>query len=289
MATKTFTLTKNHYYFVNNVEEYISLEEMISICPYFISLSKKFHVSFKELCEIIDTLKIQHKDIFKFVKIPSSLNLPNVHIVELNTHKSIVRKRGEEFVSYYHTCIGQSTFVGLLTDKIVSHILENRYPSFFKNKLFIDVKRRFDEVINIQPNWKVNDLSIDLQTKLTCQDIADIVNGKVDFLNDTIEKSNIKHYDNSNCFYIPLPSVNVCGYTYEMSLSIPYKAIFEKNWQLVEDVDIYSIIKLDAKLVNGKINHSSNFFNGKQKDVHYFNTEEVKKIKELFLSTFKST
>lgn len=283
MGTRNFTITKNSYHFVENVEKYIDLKSMISILPYFNTLSKKFNVSFDELCDIINILKIPHKDIFTFVQIPHGRNLPNVHIVECNSHKSITRQRNEEYTTFYDTCIGQSVFVGLCTDKIVSYILENRYPLFFKNKLFIDVVPRFKEVIEINPNWKIGDLSIDLQMQLTCQDIADIINGKVDFLNDTIEKSKIKHYDNSKCFYIPLQSVNVCGHTYEMSLSIPYKAIFEKNWELVEEVEVYSIIKLDAKLVNGKINHSSNFCGGKQKDIHYFKTKEVQEIKELFL------
>ena len=276
-------ISKRGYYILNDVTEFIPLLSMMKKCPYFIRLSNKFNVSMEELEKIVIELKIPHSKMFTFVKRNHGYKNDFSVLVEENTDKEIVRKKGYEYTYYYDTFVTEDTYITLCNQEIVEYIFDKKYPKLFRDSIFFKEIARFNKSLNINPKSKIDDLPLDIRMNLTCQDLVDIINGNVDFINDKVKKSKVKHYADSECFYVELEPRTICGIKFDNSLVIPYDIFTLRDWKLVEDKFVFSIIKNDAKLVNGKINNNGNFFSGSQSYAPYYETDEVKKIKELFL------
>lgn len=280
-------ISKRGYYFVDNINEFIPLIDMMYKCPYFIRLSNKFNISMEELEKIVNILKIPHNKMFSFIKHNHGFQSAFSVLVEENTDKKVVNKKGIQHTYYYDTLIVEDTYISLINQDIVSYIFENRYPAIFKHSFLFKEEKRFNQVIEVNPKLKLSEIPLELRFELTCQDIADIIYGNVDFINDVKRISKIKHYADSECFYIELEPTYIGDVKYDKSLAIPYEAIFKKDWSLVENMQVYNIIKKDAKPINGKLGDKNNFFSGSQMYAPYYQDSiEVEKIKKIFIDNF---
>jgi hypothetical protein len=115
--------------------------------------------------------------------------------------------------------------------------------------------------------------------KLTAKDIVELLNSST-YSTEQVKTLAYNIYSDGEDIYYPLPSVMVQGHKYDMSLSIPREAIINNDWSIVEEKYVFSIIKPDADESLGR--NPNNWYQGKQKDSPYFNTDEVAKIKSLF-------
>ena len=98
------------------------------------------------------------------------------------------------------------------------------------------------------------------------------------------EKVNGNFYgSNLSCFYVELPSIIVHGVEYTKSLTIPYEALYNGDWGMVEDVKVISDISPNANEKLGK--DPNNWYCGIQKDAPLFQMDEVKQIEKLFKRT----
>jgi hypothetical protein len=276
-------ISKRGYYILDDINEFIPLLSMMKKCPYFIRLSNKFNISIEELEKIVVELNIPHKNMFTFVKRTHGYKNDFSVLVEEKTDKEVVTRKGITHTYYYDTFVTEYTYITLCNQEIVECILDKKYHNLFEHSIFFKEVARFNESVNINPKSRITDLPLDVKMNLTCQDLVDIINGSVDFANDKIKKSKVKHYADSECFYVELEPRTICGFKCDNSLAIPYDVLTSKDWKLVEDKFVHSIIKNNAKLVNGKINGGDNFFSGSQSHAPYYSTDEVKQIKEIFL------
>lgn len=288
MNQKLKNISRNYYGIILDIEKYLPLKTMMENTTYFNELSKQFRITIDELYNIVTSLHIAHNSMYQFEQIPmghcDDENCKKLGtLVEEKTHKWERTRHGEKCVTYYNTYIVPSPYIGLNAQKIVECILEQRFPNIFKNDLLFKEVPRFKEKVSIYPNTILSEIPYEVASKLTCEDIVDILNGNIDYLTMMKSISKVKHYNNSLDFYIELEPTIINGVTYSNSLSIPYEVLFTKDWSLVENLRVNSILKKDAKPICGQLNNSRNFFNWLQKDCPYYNTEEVKEIKELFL------
>jgi hypothetical protein len=96
-----------------------------------------------------------------------------------------------------------------------------------------------------------------------------------------VSKFSCSYY--SEIIFLKLESIDVQRKKFIYHLYIPRKAILEKDWSLIEDCEVYGIIRPNANEELGK--DSNNWFNGKQKDSPYWNIyyeKYIKPLKELF-------
>ena len=83
-------------------------------------------------------------------------------------------------------------------------------------------------------------------------------------------------------FYLHLGDCNVQGHTYRISMTIPYKALYDKDFNLVEKHEVFGVIKPNANKKLG--NDSNNWYNGEQKnnphwEIYYKDyIQELKKL-----------
>lgn len=282
MRKEEIKLTKNSYYFVDDVTKHIPLLDLMRKTPYFQKISKQFGVSISYLCKLVTKLNIPHRNMYSYYH--SSIQCHYLHLVEENTFVVITKYNNGSIKEkdYRNTYIGESNYIQLVTSTILPYIMDVKYRGLFNNLLFIKEVPRFDfDISSIKPNINVDDLPIEIQSKLTCQDIADIISNKK--LRTTKIISKVKHYANSDSFYIELKPTHVLGRTYDHSLVIPYEFLKTHDWSLVENKMVYGVVKHDAKLGNG----NKNFYDGQQKNAPYYD-EEVEEIKKIFMDYFAS-
>lgn len=280
-----FTQTKNSYYFVENVEKHFPLLSLMKKSRFFNNLSTLFHVTIEDLYDVVNILNIPHKHMFEYVKSkPRTTNDGFPILIEENTHYKYVKNNyGVFFKDYYHTYLKENNYIDLLTSKIGSFILTRQFNDFFTNDIMFKSERRYPKGINITRYTEIGDINFEYR-HLTCDDIVNLLTheGAAD---EMIKVPKFNIYSNSNVFYIELPSFIVHGREYENSLTIPYEALYNGDWSIVENVKVSGHIKPNA---NEKLGQDhNNFFSGLQKDAPHFAFDDVKKIKELFLKYVK--
>lgn len=177
---------------------------------------------------------------------------------------------------YHDVYVTESEFIHLIFPKIIEYIIINVYPQFAIYKS----KSRFENEIKISPEMTIAEIERDYHNcKLTAKDIVELLNSST-YSTEQVKTLAYNIYSDGEDIYYPLPSVMVQGHKYDMSLSIPREAIINNDWSIVEEKYVFSIIKPDADESLGR--NPNNWYQGKQKDSPYFNTDEVAKIKSLF-------
>ena len=155
---------------------------------------------------------------------------------------------------------------------VMEYLLMKKYPHIFQNEVFY---KELDTSVFKLPkqNTKIKDIDFGL-SDLTIEELLKLMNKKPLF--DT----RFSFYD---AFIALELETNIhYGHEYTYSLVIPYQALLTKDWTIVEDYDVFSIIKRNP---NEKLGSDlDNWFKGKQKDSPYWDNEFVNTIKDLIKS-----
>lgn len=276
-------VTKNDYYFVEDVEKHFPLLDMMKKTKFFNELSNVLHVTIEDLYHVVNELQIPHKSMFSYEKgtfVSKDNGFPI--LLEENTYYKWVEKDGYAQKKYVNTYLVENQFITLLAEKIIFCILSRQFKDFFDNELMCKIVRKYPSDLNITPSMQISDIPFEL-SHLTCADIANLLINK-DAANDIKRVTKCHIYgSNLSCFYVELPSIIVHGVEYTKSLTIPYESLYNGDWGMVENVNIISDIYPNA---NEKLGQDyNNWYHGKQKDAPLFQMDEVKQIEELFKRT----
>lgn len=267
----------NHYIICNSLERHnLKLEDMIEQLSFFQNLVNKFGVTYDYLLKLIDYHCITTREMFDY-SVSSNRALCKVADNALYREKWSSSER-KMIKTYYNVYLVQHEYIKVLEPKFINSIMAHQFSRFFADDIFIKMVRRFPKGIVIKPNLPIKQIDFDtLLEGLTCQDVADLINNP-SCVNEMKMESKVKHYGNSADFYIELPSFMYNNKEYQRSLAIPYKALYDKDWSLVEDKHIYSMPYVNK---NGDLV----FYEGLQKDAPFSSLQMVKEIKKLFERT----
>lgn len=143
-------------------------------------------------------------------------------------------------------------------------------------------EKKWLKSLNLSSNIKDVNVDIPTSVNLTLRDVVNYFTNPNSFkekkkknlfnIYSTSSIANPNDYD----IYLKLGRYKIRDYEYDISLTIPVKALFEKDFKLIEDKFVHFI-------PNKNFNSESDyFFEGKQKDCWYFELEQVKTLKKLF-------
>ena len=268
------------FFFVEeeDIKKYgLNIMELLPKMPFFINLSNDYGIDFKDLYNIVFLkLHIQVRNVFEY-RIYNGISL----VKKNGVYRTIWRNNRQETI-YEDVYIYESTHLSVYYNNIVMTYLKDKFPSIFNNPLFNETIRKYPNDIDIKPYYTISDVSHHHNLDdLTMEDIVKLLTNpnEVNALK-VVSKFNCSYY--SELIFLKLGSIEVQGKNFEYHLYIPRKAILEKDWSLVEDCEVYSIIKPNANEKMGK--DPNNWFNGKQKYAPYWNMyyeQYIKPLKEL--------
>lgn len=275
------------FYFVtdSHIEKYnLNVRELIEKCNFFNELANKFHVTFDKLYSLTIYLQIPIRDLFSF-SIYESNSLCLIASNVLYEDKRVKEGYFDRIKKvYYNVYLTQNEYITLKFSDFAFLILKEQFPKIFDNPLFKHTEKRFDKEIpnfGLKTKLKISDISHEYGN-LTINDIVNIVKN-YEYVNENIEVSNFAFYYHGNdVFYLHLGDCNVQGHTYRISMAIPYKALYDKDFNLVEKHEVFGVIKPNANKKLGK--DSNNWYNGEQKnnphwEIYYKDyIQELKKL-----------
>lgn len=242
------------------------------------------------LVKLADDWKVKYNVIIEFIKKNQLVCKLFTYSIYKSSHTKLVAengvyeekkvwKNGRQIITetYYNVYIKENEYISLIVPKIIEFIIATYYPKF---AIYQKVKR-FDNKIIIKPNMKIDDICREYRGyNLTANDIVNLLNNPT-YATEHVNKLVYNIYGcGSDVIYYPLPSVEVHGHKYNMSLVIPREAIVNNDWSVVENYNLSSIIKPNANELLGR--DKNNWFSGKQKDNPYWNCKEMKMLKEIF-------
>lgn len=242
------------------------------------------------LVKLADDWKVKYNVIIEFIKKNQLVGELFKYSIYMSSHTKLVAekgvyeekkiwKNGRQIITetYHNVYIKENEYISLIVPKIIEFIIATYYPKF---AIYQKVKR-FDNKIIIKPNMKIDDICREYRGyNLTANDIVNLLNNPT-YANEHVNKLVYNIYGcGADVIYYPLPSVEVHGHKYNMSLVIPREAIVNNDWSVVENYNLSSIIKPNANELLGR--DKNNWFSGKQKDNPYWNCKEMKMLKEIF-------
>lgn len=254
----------------------INLYEDKELLPTLVKLADDWKVKYNVIVEFIKKNQLVYK-LFQY-------SIYNSSHTKLVAEKGVyeeqkVWKNGRQIITqtYHNVYIEENEYISLIVPKIIEFIIATYYPKF---AIYQKVKR-FDNKIIIKPNMKIDDICREYRGyNLTANDIVNLLNNPT-YATEHVNKLVYNIYGcGSDVIYYPLPSVEVHGHKYNMSLVIPREAIVNNDWSVVENYNLSSIIKPNANELLGR--DKNNWFSGKQKDNPYWNCKEMKMLKEIF-------
>lgn len=252
------------------------------LLPSLVKLSKMWSVPYDAIINFVIQDNIT-KDLFEYVIYPhDNKNCvgDSYKLVYQNGlyREDFVLQNGfyNKIITYYDVYIKENNYISLRFNKIIKRIIEVFYPYAYLTKVTKPYKD-----IDITPKMSINEINkkygnLDLTTK----DIFKMLSND-DYKNTLKIEIAYNIYSNGDVIYYPLPSIEIHGHKYDRSLYIPCDAIVKKDWSIIENHIVHSIIKPTANAKLGE--DKNNWFEGKQKDAPYFQCEEVEMIKSLFV------
>ena len=252
------------------IEKYeINLYECQDILPTLVSFAKQWNVKFKDIIDIVVSLDLYDK---LFMWSPYGCGGRLIHKngrvwYENKCVNCILTK-----VPHYEDMfVREDTYMHLILSKVGEVIISRFYPHF-------DIRVNKDICV-INKNTYVADIAPKINSKMTIGELADLLKNPNPKIVESQTRYNIYGglYDT---IYLPLRTILVQGREYKYSLYIPIQAIINKDWSLIENCNVCSIIKPNANELLG--GDHDNWFSGLQKDAPYFNDELVNEYKKLF-------
>lgn len=249
------------------------------LLPSLVKLSKMWSVPYDAIINFVIQDNIT-KDLFEYITYPHNNKTCISERYQLVYQKGFYSETYKwqngfenKIITYYDVYIKESNYIGLKFNKIIKQIIEVYYPYAYVTKI-----TKPYENIDITKEMSISDIN-DKYKQLTANDILIILSND-DYKNILENEIAYNIYSNGDCIYYPLPSIKIHGHKYDRSLYIPCDAIVKKDWSIVENYFVYSIIKPSANEKLGM--DKNNWFQGKQKDAPYFNCSEVREIQKLF-------
>lgn len=271
------------YYFVDSIEEYgIQFNKIMKRMSFFKEVCNTFNVTMEYLHGIIVKLNIPYRDMFDY-----TINETNsLFLVENKAVYHLKRKKDYKmnFREFYNVYVSQNQYIGLLYQDIANEIMNDKFSEMFNDEMFLKSVRKYPSNLKIDENMKVNffeSINNSCSTRdLTLKDIAYLISNQ-NAIDDLKKETKFKFYQHvKDVCYLEMFDIEIHGHIYPISLYIPIKAIITKDWSLIEEQNIYGIIKPNANEKLGE--DSNNFFNGKQKYNPYWNSEIVNRLKTYF-------
>lgn len=277
------TDSKETFFFFKDedIEKYdINIIDLMPKIRFFDKISKKFNVSFEKLYDV--TFNVLHINLKNFLTY-STIQYNSLKLIKENgLYTEKYDKYAKRTVRTYHNvylyeCSYSSTEFYI----IAMGILKEQFPHIFNNDLFNDKKRKYPKNLNIKPYNRLIEFDFFEYRDLTFGDIANLLNNPNE-INKIELVSRFSLFNDSEYIYLYLGDIKLYNKKYKYHLSIPLKSLYEKDFSLVENCDVYSIILPTANEHLGK--DKNNWFDGKQKDAPYWDIyyeQYIKPLKEL--------
>ena len=234
------------------------------------------------IVKLAENWRIPYDEIIKFI----IANHLERHLFSYNTDRGllvgekalyseqIVWRGGRKIadIIYHNVYVYENYYISLQLPKIVEWIIYTYYDYCALSEIYNPY-----EGVNFKLTDTIHDVDYKYHDKeLTIQDILDMCSGK-----KTIQRK-LKYslYGDCEQIYLSLTAINLYGHTFDISLTIPREAIINKDWSIIENVKVYSIIKPNANEKLGK--DKNNWFEGCQKDMPYWDCEIVNTLKKMW-------
>lgn len=233
----------------------ISFDEVVSYCPSITELKNIFHLSNSDVQEALNDLGILPNKLLRFYY-SNSKTLPM-----LKPYKLICEN------AYYYTAYDkqfktkrtininvfliETDYVDLQINQLKAFFFQKQFPKLYNYYTF--TTKRFERKYEINPNTKISELEINIKSKLTCQDILDIITKGDEVFKEKIKKSSFVFYDNISYLYM--------GKLYDSDvITIPYSAIQNKTFDDIDNyvLSIYEPDKRDWKEITQKEQYANN-------------------------------
>lgn len=277
-----YTLVDNKETFndINNLERFnIDIKKFVINTASVKEFAEYFHLSTEEVYDKL-VKKFCNQSIFMF----STYDGDNSILIKEKAAyiEKYSRKERMKVKHYFNVYLSISKWINLCYSELGMIILKEKFPQIFENKLFLKESNKYPQTIKeITKDKKLSDIYYSLRDELTCGDIVEILTNP-DAINEKIYKPKFEYYYYPtivhNNVYLELQDITVHNTKYTYSLYIPLEAFFNKDWSLVENHNVYSIIKPDANKYLGS--DYNNFYMGKQCNAPYFNHPLVNAFKE---------
>lgn len=264
--------TKETFYSTTNIvnKHHIDIIKEKNLLPSLVKLCDNWKVLYDDIATYIIKNHLT-KDLFDYTSYPNS----HSKLVCENGLYTITRKWGcggyNEYKTYFNVYVIENPYIHLIFPKLIDYIIKTYYP------YFVLTKKVMKNNIEIKPYETISELSLRSECRdLTINDLVDIANKKVKYVDELVY--NI--YSDGDFIYYPLENIIIHGHTYNRSISIPREAIINKNWNLVENQYVSSIIKDGANELLGR--DKNNWFSGYQKDSPYWKEKNIRALRRLF-------
>ena len=252
------------------IEKYeINLYECQDILPTLVNFAKMWNVEFKDIIDIVVSLDL-HNNLFMWSPYGCGSRLihKNGRVWYENKWVGGYLTRVPHYEDMF---VREDTYMHLILSKVGEVIISRFYPHF-------DIRVN-QEICKINKDTYVADIASKINSKMTIGELADLLKNPNPKIIESQTRYNI-YGGNYDTIYLPLRTILVQGHEYKYSLYIPIQAIVNKDWSLIENWRVSSIIKPNANKLLG-CDHD-NWFSGLQKDAPYFNDELVNEYKKLF-------
>lgn len=272
MERKYFSCVKDESFISfgkKEIERYkLDLYNCQDILPTLVRLADVWGITFKDVIDIVKSLELE-SSLFQWSNFGNSAFLihKNGRVWYENKYIRGVITRIPHYENMY---VREETYISTIIDKISECILSRFYPHF-------DIRAN-EKICEITENTFVSDIALKVPKRMTIGYLASLLKTPNAVIVES--KTMYKIYGHSDQIYLPIKEINVHGHKYNYCLYIPIQAIVKKDWSLIENCKVFSIIKPNA---NAKLGADhDNFFSGLQKDAPYFNDESVEEYKKLF-------
>lgn len=274
MERKYFSCVKDESFISfgkKEIERYkLDLYNCQEILPTLVRLADVWGITFKDVIDIVKSLELEYA-LFQWSNFGNSAFLihKNGRVWYENKY---VRGVITKIPHYENMYVREDTYISTILAKISEWVLSRFYPHF---DIRVDKK-----ICEITENTFISDIALKVSKHMTIGDLASLLKTPNAVLVESKTKYNIYGCGCFDQIYLPIKKINVHGHNHQYSLYIPIQAIVKKDWSLIENCKVHSIIKPNA---NEKLGADhDNFFSGLQKDAPYFNDESVLEYKKLF-------
>ena len=218
------------------IEKYeINLYECQDILPTLVNFAKIWNVEFKDIIDIVVSLDL-HNKLFMWS--------PYGHGGRLIHKKGRVWYENKwvnciltKVPHYEDMFVREDTYMHLILSKVGEVIISRFYPHF-------DIRVN-KEICVINKDTYVADIASKINSKMTIGELADLLKNPNPKIVESQTRYNIYGSD-YDTIYLPLRTILVQGHEYKYSLYIPIQAIVNKDWSLIENWRVSSIIKPNA-------------------------------------------
>ena len=265
------SVSNESYIFVEDVIKYgINFKEMLSSTNLFKSIQTNFHINIDTFIAVIESLGIEQRELFDFC---THKGVNNILVAENGVYNEKYDEIAKRFIkTYFSVYLCEHPYSSTLYSRIAEKLMIMYFAQLFNYPTFnIEIPL---PKLELNYNKPMRDILFGY-SNLTYQDFRDIQKGKT-----TKNKSKFHLYN--DFIVLDLETINVHNKTYNYALIIPYDVLHTKDWSLVENFKVHSIIKRNA---NDKLGRDkSNWFEGKQIDSPYWDNPIIDELKELIKS-----